>query len=244
MWLLYFFSDNVAMWDWVHKKGEARFGAGGIWHYGDWMKQNRANVYLQHQIKADLKDSSQDTLRILDVSCSVGIVLADLRDKISTADAASSRVEIYGSDISHVMANASAKRCASCHVAQYDIGRLQRDDRSEDGSAVYDAFAPDVTEFDYVLVSDVLYYIGWGGWMPIVLKYCSYCRQFKSVQSAYKRFAKNIQSITRKQVIFSNHQSNPIIIDFFKAVRAGYVQGSEVFVLSGRNINDQKSINN
>jgi len=190
-WVAHFFS-SPEIWDNIHQEGR-KLGEGGVWGYGDWLKDKESLKYLLTQPKYD---------RLADISSSVGIVLSTLQERNPEA-------EHFGSDISEVMVNQTKQRCKKCHVAQFDISQFQR----PEGEVVPYAFPG---TFDYVLVEDVLIYIAWGGWPPFLLRVCELCRRM--VLTHQKRWLQRVKAITRRTVIFSDHQGNPIVADMFRGL--------------------------
>ena len=83
--------------------------------------------------------------------------------------------------------------------------------------------------FDVVVVSDVLYYIPWGGWMP-VLHVLGMVPRFL-YRPSQQRFYANLASMARKAVVFSNHQGNRIALDFFHAIGAQKID--DVWIVNG-----------
>ena len=201
-WVAHFFS-SPEIWDNIHQEGR-KLGEGGVWGYGDWLKDKESLKYLLTQPKYD---------RLADMSCSVGIVLSTLQERNPEA-------EHFGSDISHVMVNQTKQRCKKCHVTQFDLSQFQRPE-----GEVVPYVVPGT--FDYVLVEDVLIYIAWGGWPPFFLRVCEPCRRM--VLTHQKRWLQRVKAITRRTVIFSSHQGNPIVTDMFRGLGGELQEGVPFF---------------
>jgi hypothetical protein len=202
-WVAHIFPQSPEIWDNIHQEGR-KLGEGGVWGYGDWVKDKDSLKYLLTQPKYD---------RLADMSCSVGIVLSTLQERNPQA-------EHFGSDISHVMVNQTKQRCKKCHVAQFDLGQFQQ----PEGEVVPYVFPG---TFDYVLVEDVLIYIAWGGWPPFFLRVCEPCRRM--VLTHQKRWLQRVKAITRRTVIFSSHQGNPIVTDMFRGLGGELHEGVPFF---------------
>jgi hypothetical protein len=153
IWTAHLAAQSPELWDWIHQNGE-QFGSGGIWRYSDMLKGAGVVRYLSHQPKYD---------RLADMSCSVGIILSTLREGNPAA-------EHVGSDISRLMVNKTRARCPQCRAEQFDLGNFKRPAEER-----VDYVFPGT--FDYVIISDVLIYIAWGGWPPLLLRICQPCRQ-------------------------------------------------------------------
>ena len=153
IWTAHVAAQSPELWDWIHQNGE-QFGSGGIWRYDHSLKSAGVVRYVSAQPKYD---------RLADMSCSVGIILSALREMNPAA-------EHVGTDISRLMVNKTRTRCPQCRVDQFDLGIFKR----PAGEKVDYVFPG---TFDYVLISDVLIYIAWGGWPPLLLRICAPCRQ-------------------------------------------------------------------
>ena len=205
VWLAHLLPQSPDVWDNIHEQGQ-KLGAGGVFGYGNWLRSQPSIQYLRTQPKYD---------RLADMSSSVGIILATLQERNPGA-------EHLGSDISRLMVNATQERCRQCHVAQFDVGRFQQ----PEGEAVQYAFPG---TFDYVLVEDVLYYIAWGGWPPFLLRICEPCRRM--VLTHQKRWLDRVKALTRRKVVVSSHQGNPIVVDMFRALGVTLQRG--VYLVDG-----------
>jgi|EP00802_Teleaulax_amphioxeia_P020666 hypothetical protein len=205
VWLAHVLPQSSDVWDNIHEQGQ-KLGEGGVFGYGNWLKNQPSIRYLLRQPKY---------ARLADMSSSVGIILATLQESNPGA-------EHFGSDISRVMVNATQQRCRQCHVAQFDVGRFQ----APEGEAVPYAFPG---TFDYVLVEDVLYYIAWGGWPPFVLRICEPCRRMALTHQ--KRWLDRVKALTRRKVVISAHQENPIVVDMLRAL--GATQHYGVYLVDG-----------
>lgn len=207
-----FSGEDAQMWDAMHSDAEKSDQSGGRWHYSESSFRTHG---LQRYMRSVLAEESNSS--VLDVACSVGVDLHLLEGECPDCT-------LYGSDISRVMVEATEDRCGSCRVQQFDIGQMQFE------NARYDAFAG-VSVFDYVMVSDVLLYIEWGGWKPVWFALCSLCSFF--AQGYFRAFATNIAALARRQVIFSSHQNNSVALWFFEATGARHLENYDVYVLPG-----------
>jgi len=207
IWTAHLAAQSPELWDWIHQNGE-EFGSGGIWRYNDGLKGTGVVRYVNHQPKYD---------RLADMSCSVGIILSALREGNPAA-------EHVGSDISRLMVNKTRSRCPQCRAEQFDLGSFKR----PAGERVDYVFPG---TFDYVLVSDVLIYIAWGGWPPLLLRICPPCRQM--ALSDQRVWMERVKAITRRKVVFSDHQNNAIAIEMLKALGAVYDARYGVYLIEG-----------
>jgi hypothetical protein len=132
----------------------------------------------------------------------------------------------YGTDISRVMVNRTARRCPRCTVGQFDINNL-RDLKFE---KIGDAF-PAV--FDLVIVSDVLYYMKWLDYPPGIFQFMSHIgfKMPPRVRADQIQFFARLRGLARKEVIFSDHQDNSGVIDFLTAMNA--TRKGTIFTASG-----------
>ena len=53
-------------------------------------------------------------------------------------------------------------------------------------------------------------------WPPFLLRVCELCRRM--VLTHQKRWLQRVKAITRRTVIFSGHQGNPIVADMFRGL--------------------------
>jgi len=119
---------------------------------------------------------------------------------------------MYGTDISAVMVNTSAAQCPSCKLLQWDLNLLQ-------GEAYNNRIVASwPTSFDIVLVSDVLYYLSWAGWPPILS--WSGLLPDRFTKEHKRRWWKRLTALARKEVIFSDHQMNPAVVAFLQEMGA------------------------
>ena len=207
-WLAHVTAQSSDVWDNIHMQGQKLEGGRGVFGYGNWLKNQPSIRYLRTQPKY---------ARLADMSSSVGIILATLQEE-------NPRAEHFGSDISRLMVNATQQRCRQCHVAQFDVGRFQR----PEGEAASYAFPG---TFDYVLVEDVLYYIAWGGWPPFLLNICGPCRRM--AQTHQRRWLERVKALTRRKVVISAHQENPIVMDMLRALGATRDPEYGIFLVDG-----------
>ena len=210
VWLAYILPSSRSLWERIHCQGER---GGGLWRY----KLNVHSEIVQVVHTAYPRYSS-----LLDVACNLGFMLGRLQALHPAA-------RHYGSDISLAMIEATQRRCAECVVGTFDVQRLQAEELGPTpGAALPPDFPP---AFDVVVVSDVLYYMAWGGWPPAALQQSVVGRVLPRRRS-YERFARQLSALARRAVVFSDHQGNAGVMDFFR--HAGVVQvGVGVWVLNG-----------
>ena len=207
VWTTHIVAQSPEVWDWVHTNGQ-QMGPGGIWKYGANMLSGGTVKYVTAQPRYE---------RLVDMSCSVGIVLSALQHNNPAA-------EHFGSDISRVMVNETRRRCPRSHAAQFDLGRF----RQPAGDTVDYVFPG---TFDYVIISDVLIYIAWGDWPPLLLRWCAPCRHMALGEQ--RRWLDRVKALTRREIVFSSHQNNPIAIEMLTALGAKMI-GNETTKLRDR----------
>lgn len=155
----------------------------------------------------------------------------------------------YGTDISDIMVEKTKLNCPTCVVVQFDLGLLReaswvRKKRDDEGNVfkfddtghlmrmdqsndveirqISENFPP---AFHFVVVSDVLIYIGWGGYLPLLLQKCSLCRQRPDVLEEQRNFIENLRSLTYNEIIVSDHQMNQLVVDMMSVfVEEGIAQ--------------------
>ena len=172
------------LWDGIH--GWSAGSPGGIWHYGPGVHNDLVCYIDAHY---------HDYASLLDVATNLGLVLARLQDAHPTA-------AHVGSDVSQRMVEATRARCPACTAQQFDLHALL-DPGFEPGAVG----APKVAEL--VLVSDVLYYMNWAGWPPLLLRYVV---PEAWVRASQRRFFSNLRRLASVEVIFSSHQLNPTVV--------------------------------
>ena len=173
IWTAHVAAQSPELWDWIHQNGE-QFGSGGIWRYGSSLKHADIVRYVSAQPKYD---------RLADMSCSVGIILSALRELNPAA-------EHVGSDISRLMVNKTRTQCPQCRAEQFDLGNFRR----PAGEKV-DYIFPGT--FDYVLISDVLIYIAWGGWPPLMMRICPPCRRMALSDQVLRMMRNDLADVLR-----------------------------------------------
>lgn len=221
IWLAYLW-PTTKNWDYV-------FSEGDIWKYDERKIQRTAQVqYIMRSLTADFKDvgmkndrSMDDHLSVLDVSCNLGYMLQAIS---SGANKRSIDLNLYGLDISKRMVEETHKNCVSCLAEVFDLSTL-------DDASSWPSY-PD--HFDYVLVSDVLYYLKFGGIPPLIFKVCEFCRTLGFVVEREKRFADALSRLARKEVVFSNHQGNDFAKSFLTNVGATFLETEGVYILEGK----------
>lgn len=211
VWLAYIMvSPSAALWDWIHSR---RPGDGGVWHYGS---------TVHRELVCYIESHHPDYSSLLDVACNLGIMLSHLqRHRPHTLH--------IGSDISHVMVAAAKHRCPECLTLQFDLHRVLSDERFAPGQGGVPPVA------DIVLVSDVMYFMAWGGW-PAALLQKGPGWLGSGAEGAIRRsqrlFFGRLASMARVEVVFSSHQLNPGVLDAFRA--HGVRQRHGVYRLPGR----------
>jgi hypothetical protein len=197
VWLAYVV-PNPGLWDAIHGKSNNDI-AGGIWHY---------DSYVHDDIFTHIKNEHSEYKSVLDLACNMGFILERLSAKHPDASH-------YGTDISKLMVNRTARRCTRCTVKQFDINDL----RDPEFEKIGDGFP---ASFDLVIVSDVLYYMKWMNYPPLVFQTWSHFgwKTPPKVRADQIRFFRRLQGLARREVIFSDHQDNSAVIDFLIAMNA------------------------
>ena len=201
------------MWDIVYSTKSAADST-ELWGYTDGMTPHPE---LVSYIAAREYDS------VLDAACSVGLMIG----KLAMLHPDRSH---YGTDISTAMAKASAQRCAVCHVGTFDLSGMQHIEtvrrRAPRG---FPREFP--TSFDYVYLSDVLYYIAWDGIPPAL--YHSGLAKDDGESLSQRRFWKRLLALARKEVVFSDHQQNERVVRFLRKMGAEWRAHDRVWVARG-----------
>ena len=215
---------SPALWDWVHGNAD------DAWRY------NSTKLGVAAVMKY-IDDAHKGYTSLLDVACNQGYHIGHLESTHPHA-------RHYGTDISSLMAERTRSKCKTCRTAQFDIGELQNraPDRAPDGGGP-DAAASGTAargpvgfpaSYDVVLVSDVLYYISWGtpGFPPGLLSHCPICRRM--VRPAQRRWLAAVRRMARDEVVFSDHQDNPTVMEMFQSFEEiSYQPGRHVYTMSG-----------
>ena len=145
---------------------------------------------------------------------------------------ANPRAQHYGTDISPTVVAAARARCPQCAaVVPFDLAALlDEDTASQAGVRPLAAGLP--TAVDVVIVSDVLFYMPYGHLPPAL---------GRLVPSAWlrpsqRRLFDALTRLARREVIFSDHEDNPGVIDFLESNGATQVR------LRGRNRASGRSV--
>lgn len=206
-WLAYLGRPAPGLWDWIH--GRAGGSSGGVWQYDE-------TVHSELVCYVDAHYTNYSSL--LDVASNLGFMLARLRSSHPTASHS-------GTDISASMAGATRARCGGrCATSTFDLHRLL-----DDGSFVPGRDGVPAVH-DIVVVSDVLYFVGFGGWPPLLLQLPGLVPD-SWLRDAQKRFFKRLRSLASVEVVFSSHQLNRAVLRTLGA--NGVVVRRGVFSLAG-----------
>jgi len=193
---------SARLWNLTHA-GHVKDG--GVWHYGEDVEQ-----YLENFI--EMRHPSYSSA--WDVACNLGIFLERLAVKHPNR-------QFYGSDISTVMVNATKKRCPSCVAEVFDVNEMQ-----------WPQFRPVPGHFpqpvDIVIVADVLYYMAWGGWPPLM----NYALPTSWTRMNRQTFWQNLKSLARKEVIISHH-GNSAVTQYLEEMGATWLAEHGVWVTPG-----------
>jgi len=190
VWLIYLFKrPPPVLWDYIHSRAN---GSSGIWRYGSSVHPELLCYIESHHPEYD---------SLLDVASNLGIMLGRLKDARQNASH-------VGTDISSEMVSSTRRRCPSCSTHQFDLQRLLDDASFKPGRAGVPEAA------DLVLVSDVLYYMAWGGWPPVLLQRPGLVPP-SSLRASQALFFRRLRSLARVEVIFSTHQYNPVVLGAF-----------------------------
>lgn len=205
-WLPYLLPTE-AVWDRVVHKGRDDDRNGGVWH---------TSAGVHRELTCYIDAYHPDYASLLDVSCNLGWMLAHLSHRHPNASH-------YGTDISRRMVAATQRRCAACKTAPFDLARLARavPPAAPPSSALDSplaAFADAPAAVDVVIVSDVLYYMPYDGWAPALLN--AQVVPSRRLRVAQRRLFDALTSMARREVVFSDHQSNPAVIDFLTSMGA------------------------
>jgi len=200
---LQYVMPSASLWNITHV-GHVKDG--GVWHYSESVEQNLENFI-------DTRHPSYESA--WDVACNLGIFLERLAVKHP-------KRKFYGSDISTVMVNATMNRCPTCVAEVFDVNELQ----SPEFRPVPGHLPQPV---DIVIVADVLYYIAWGGWPPIM----NYVLPTSWTRVHRQTFWRHLTSLARKEVIFSGHQGNKAVTQYLMEMGATFMAEDGVWVTPG-----------
>ena len=187
-WLAYLFPYPF-VWDGIiHNRDNS--GGGGVWHYNDFVPHPELTCYVMTH--------HHNRTSLLDVACNMGYMLSRLQE-------ARPKALHFGVDISARMTALARERCPACNIVQADLSSLQF--QQDIGKLA-------VSAVDLVLVSDVLYYIPYARWPPLLLNGRLVPTAF--LRTAQRRFFEHLTSLSREEVVFSDHQSNAAVVDFLR----------------------------
>jgi len=194
---------SASLWNSTHAGHQKD---GGLWHYGENVGQALENFI-------ETRHPSYESA--WDVACNLGIFLERLAVKHP-------KRKFYGSDISAVMVNATKNRCPTCIAEVFNVNELQSPEfRPVPGHVPQPV--------DIVIVADVLYYMTWGGWPPLM----NYVFPTSWTRVHRQTFWRHLKSLARKEVIFSDHQGNRAVTQFLKEMGATFLPEYGVWVTPG-----------
>ena len=205
-----------------------------MWRYGP---------SVQAEVTRYVLERHADYASALDIGCNVGFMLARLQVKpycttnpnvvmLARLQEANPRAQHYGTDISPTVVAAARERCPQCAaVVPFDLAALL-DEETASQAGVRPLAAGLPTAVDVVIVSDVLFYMPYGHLPPAL---------GRLVPSAWlrpsqRRLFDALARLARREVIFSDHEDNPGVIDFLESNGATRVQ------LRGRNRASGRSV--
>ena len=220
IWLAYLF-PTTQNWDYV-------FSEGDVWKYSQKKIGLTGQVqYVVDKLVADNNNNEQHDapFSVLDVSCNLGMMLKTVEAEMTAHNI---DVNLYGLDISQRMVEETEKTCKTCKSALFDLSKLS--DVIEQGGSVGVDFP---STFSYVIVSDVLYYLSFGNFPPLLFKLCSFCQQWGSVKRDERRLGQALAKLATKEVVFSNHQKNPFAKSIMKSMGANYDRTRKVYTIKG-----------
>ena len=199
-WLI----PTQGMWDYVHTHHST---SSALWGYAD--------DHVPHpELVGYIAERPYES--VLDVSCSVGLMIGALAARHPER-------AHYGSDISSAMAELAKAHCPTCEVDTFDLSTLQRREITGWPSAF-------PASFDYIYVSDVLYYMSWEG-VPPALYHAGVVKDLGDLPSQ-RRFFDHLVAMAREEVVFSNHQNNTRVVRFLRKMGAHEKDG--VWVARGK----------
>ena len=196
-WVPYVLPHTPAwLWDYIH--GLARSRHGGMWQYTSAVQSDLVNYILQ---------SHAGYHSLLDIACNMGFMLAQLQRARPVS-------KNYGSDISRAMVSAARLRCPECAgFAPFDLALLANNDSTSMEAGVR-ALAPGLPKtVDLVVVSDVLYFLPFANLPPILAR----VSPASVVRESQRRLMDALARLAHREVIFSDHEDNPLVVDFLEA---------------------------
>ena len=205
--LLYAYPNDVRVWDHFYDFVGSR----------PWTALNESTApyhptarYIRHSGYHRL-----DNLKILDVGSYNGDIISYLKRLNPSWD-------LFGYDISKKKVHSSKKKCSGCTVKQINVFEAVSSESYVKEHKKY---------FDFVLISDVLYYGSWASWSPLVLNWCSACYDHISVARDQSKFVRNLKAITKKEIIISKHQNNVLVVDMMKRNHFKYKEDYMVWII-------------
>ena len=190
--LLYIYPNDVGVWDHFYNFVGSR----------PWKALNKSTAPY-HPTSRYIRRSGYhqvDNLKVLDVGSYNGDIIFYLKQLNPSWD-------LFGYDISKKKVLSSKKNCPECIVKQVNVFKALFSESYLKKHKKY---------FDFVLVSDVLYYGSWARWSPLVLNWCSACYDHDSVARDQNKFIRNLKLITKREIIVSKHQNNMLVVDMMK----------------------------
>lgn len=174
------------------------------------------NSLVHEEVVHFIAKSFPNATTVLDLACNQGFMLDHLGTELPN-------IELYGTDISNTMVAKTKETCKRCHTAQFDIHRILR----KNVSFEIDGFP---SQFDVIIVSDVLLYVSWGGCLPFMVKF-GWCPE-EWMQETQRNFMNNLRNLG-KHVVFSSHQQNKVVMKVFgdEDIRPITFNGKRVFIL-------------
>ena len=175
-------------------------------HGGGATRHWREHGATQAVLVAQINQRHPAYTSLLDLGCSRGFILAQLASQRPHA-------AHYGGDISPRMVRRARRRCPRCFVEVVDAATLAL----PDGWPV---------SYDVVLVSDLLYYIPYGGLPQVVAS------ENRNIEASRPWFAA-VSRLARREVVFSSHQNNPWVRAMLWANGAQQLSPGGAWVLAG-----------
>ena len=132
---------------------------------------------------------------------------------LARLEALNPRAQHYGTDVSAAMVAATRVRCAKCAaVVQFDLATLlDADSTSRAGVQPLARGLP--ATFDVVVVSDVLYFMPFARLPPVAGRLVPKAW----LRASQRRFFDALVRLARRAVVFSDHEDNPLVVDFLAA---------------------------
>ena len=133
---------------------------------------------------------------------------------------ANPQAQHYGTDISPTVLALARARCPQCAaLAPFDLATLL-DDEIASQAGVQPLAAGLPTAVDLVVVSDVLFYMPYGHLPPAL----GWLVPAAWLRPSQRQLFDALARLARREVIFSDHEDNPSVVDFLEANGAKRVQ--------------------